>query len=148
VLIVLLAAMLVALECAKLVRHNKEVCTLQNGTPALHGWDAVSGKLRLSISALVAVYVEATNGFDLERWMAAFAHDALVNVELQAYWEKPASSECAKRDIIGGRLTMNVAIVINHLGTSLWRPGWTVIAMSAAYLIRWRSPFMSAPRVD
>jgi hypothetical protein len=97
---------------------------------------------------LVAVYVEATNGFDLERWMAAFAHDALVNVELQAYWEKPASSECAKRDIIGGRLTMNVAIVINHLGTSLWRPGWTVIAMSAAYLIRWRSPFMSAPRVD
>ena len=89
----LLAAMLVALECAKLVRHNKEVCTLQNGTPALHGCpDAVSGKLRLSISALVAVYVEATNGFDLERWMAAFAHDALVNVELQAYWEKPASS--------------------------------------------------------
>jgi hypothetical protein len=39
---------------------------------------------------------------------------------------------------------MNVAIVINHLGTSLWRPGWTVIAMSAAYLVRWRSPFMSA----
>ena len=80
--------------------------------------------------------------------MAAFAVDALVNVELQAYWEKSASSECAKRDIIGGRLTMNVAIVINHLGTSLWRPGWTVIAMSVAYLIRWRSPFMSAPRVD
>jgi hypothetical protein len=72
---------------------------------------------------LVAVYVAATNGFDLERWMAAFAHDALVSVELQAYWEKPASSKCAERDIIGGRLTMNVAIVINNLGTSLWRPG-------------------------
>jgi hypothetical protein len=96
----------------------------------------------------VAVYVEATNGFDLDRWVAACAHDALVNVELQAYWEKPASSECAMRDIIGGRLTMNVAIVINHLGTSSWRPGWTVIAMSAACLIRWRSPFMSAPRKD
>jgi hypothetical protein len=93
VLIALLAAMLVALECAKLVRYNKKVCTRQNGTPALHGCpDAVSGKLRLSILPLVAVYVEATNGFDLERWMAAFAHDALVNVELQAYWEKPASS--------------------------------------------------------
>ena len=108
----------------------------------------VPPKAPAAVPPLVAVYVEATNGFDLERWMAAFAHDALVNVELQAYWEKPASSECAKRDIIGGRLTMNVAIVINHLGTSLWRPGWTVIAMSAAYLIRWRSPFMSAPRVD
>jgi hypothetical protein len=147
VLIVLLAAMLVAVGRAKLVRHNKEACALQNGTPALHGCsDAVSGKLRFSISPLVAVYVEATNGFDLERWMAAFAHEALVNVEPQAYCEKPASSECAKRDIIGGRLTMNVGIMINHLGTSLWRPGWTVIAMSAAYLIRRRSPFMSGPQ--
>jgi hypothetical protein len=81
VLIALLAAMLVALECAKLVRYNKKVCTRQNGTPALHGCpDAVSGKLRLSILPLVAVYVEATNGFDLERWMAAFAHDALVTL--------------------------------------------------------------------
>jgi hypothetical protein len=149
VLIVLLAAMLVAVECAKLFRHSKEACTLRNGTSALHGCpDPVSGKLRFSISPLVAVYVEATNGLDLERWMAAFAHDALVIVELQADWEKPASSECAKRDIIGGKLTMNVAIAINHLGTSLWRPGRTVIAMSAAYLIRWRPPFMSAPRVD
>jgi hypothetical protein len=131
------------------VSARKEACTLQNGTSALHGCpDPVSGKLRFSISPPVAVYVEATDGFDLERWMAAFARDALVNVELQAYWEKPASSECAKRDIIGGKLTMNVAIVINHLGTSLWRPGWTVIAMSAAHLIRWRPPFMSAPRVD
>src|SRR5258708_36982231 len=130
--------MLVAVECAKLVRHNKEACALQNGTPALHGCsDAVSGKLRFSISPLVAVYVEATNGFDLERWMAAFAHNALVNVELHAYWEKPASSECAKRDILGGRLTMNVAIVINHLGTSLWRPGVTAVAEEPAYLNRW-----------
>jgi hypothetical protein len=96
---------------------------------------------------LVAVCVEATNGFDLERWMP-LSPMTLSCVELQAYWEEPASSECAKWDIIGGRLTMNVAIVINHLGTSLLRPGWTVIAMSAAYLIRWRSPFMSAPRVD
>jgi hypothetical protein len=103
VLVVPLAAMLVAVGCAKLFRHNKEACTLQNGTSALHGCpDAVSGKLRFSISPLVAVYVEATNGFDLERWVAAFAHDALVNIELQAYWDKPASSECAKRDIIGG----------------------------------------------
>jgi hypothetical protein len=61
---------------------------VSNGTPAQHGCpDAVSAKLRFSISPLVAVYVKTTNGFDLERWMAALAHDALVNVELQAYWE-------------------------------------------------------------
>jgi hypothetical protein len=131
-----------------------EAGSAQQGSMYASKWNArstrlsVSGKLRFSMSPVVAVYVEATNGFDLARWMAAFAHNALVNVELQAYWEKPASSECAKRDIISGRLTMNVAIVINHLGTSLSRPGWTVIAKSAAYLIRWRSPFYVGPRVE
>jgi hypothetical protein len=145
---VLLAAMLVALECAKLVRHNKEACTLQNGTPALHGCpDAVSGKLRFSISPPVAVYVEATTAsISSDGWpLSPMTFSSTLSCRPTG---KPASSECANRDIIGGRLTMNVAIVINHLGTSLWRPGWTVIAMSAAYLIRWRSPFMSAPRVD
>jgi hypothetical protein len=83
---------------------TKEVCTLQNGTPALHGCpDAVSGKLRFSISPLVAVFVEATDGFDLERWMAAFAHDALVNGELQAYWKsRPAVSAPSGISSVGG----------------------------------------------
>jgi hypothetical protein len=76
---VLLEAMLVALECTKRVPHNREACTLPNGTSALHGCpDAISGALRFSILSLVAVYVEAAISFDLERSMAAFADDALV----------------------------------------------------------------------
>ena len=65
---------------------------------------------------LLAAYVEATNSFDLERLMATFADDALVNDQLRDYWGKPAIREWAKRDIIGERLTMNVSKVISHHG--------------------------------
>jgi hypothetical protein len=65
---------------------------------------------------LVVAYVEATNTFDLERLMATFAEDALVNDQLQHYWGKQAIREWAKRDIIGERLTMDVTKVVNHYG--------------------------------
>jgi hypothetical protein len=64
----------------------------------------------------VAAFVEATNSFDLERLLAPFAEDALVNDQLRDYWGKPAIRDWAKRDIIGERLTMNVTKVIDHYG--------------------------------
>jgi hypothetical protein len=70
----------------------------------------------VDLPPLVAAYVEATNSFDLERLMATFAEDALVNDQLRDYWGKPTIREWAKRDIIGERLTMNVTKVINHYG--------------------------------
>ena len=70
----------------------------------------------VALPPLVAAYVEATNSFDLERLMATFAEDALVNDQLRDYWGKPAITEWAKRDIIGESLTMNVTKVINHYG--------------------------------
>jgi hypothetical protein len=70
----------------------------------------------VALPPLVGAYVEATNSFDLERLMATFAEDALVNDQLRDYWGKPAISGWAKRDIIGERLTMNVTKVISHYG--------------------------------
>jgi hypothetical protein len=70
----------------------------------------------VALPPLVAAYVEATNSFDLERLLATFAEDALVNDQLRDYWGKPAIREWAKHDIIGERLTMNVTKVINHYG--------------------------------
>ena len=70
----------------------------------------------VALPPLVAAYVEATNSFDLERLMATFAEDALVNDQLRDYWGKPTVREWAKRDIIGESLTMNVTKVINHYG--------------------------------
>jgi len=69
-----------------------------------------------ALSPLMAAYVEATNGFDLERLLATFADDALVNDQLRDYWGKPAIREWARRDIIGDRLTMNITKVIDHYG--------------------------------
>jgi hypothetical protein len=68
---------------------------------------------------LVAAYVEATNSFDLERLLATFTEDALVNDQLRDYWGKSAIREWAKRDMVGERLTMNVTQVINHYGNAI-----------------------------
>ena len=70
----------------------------------------------VDLPPLVAAYVEATNSFDLERLLAAFAEGALVNDQLRDCWGKPTIREWAKRDIIGERLTMNVTKVISHYG--------------------------------
>jgi hypothetical protein len=73
---------------------------------------SVSGPL----PPLVAAFVEATNDFDLERLVAAFADDALVNDQLRDYWGKRAITEWAQRDIVGERLTMAVTAVVEHYG--------------------------------
>src|ERR1700677_4384775 len=70
----------------------------------------------VALPTLVAAYVEATNSFDLERLMATFAEDALVNDQLRDYRGKPAIREWAKRDIVAERLTMNVTKVKKNHG--------------------------------
>jgi hypothetical protein len=69
-----------------------------------------------ALPPVVAAYVEATNSFDLERLLAIFADNALVNDQLRDYWGKAAIRDWAERDIIGERLTMDVTEVIEHYG--------------------------------
>ena len=73
-------------------------------------------KRRPVLPPLVAIYVEATNSFDLERLLAVFSDDALVNDQLCDYWGKSAIREWAARDIIGQNLIMDVTTVIEHYG--------------------------------
>jgi hypothetical protein len=70
-----------------------------------------------ALPPLVAAYVDATNSFDLERLLATFAEDALVNDQLRDYWGKASVSEWAERDIIGERLTIDVIEVVEHYGS-------------------------------
>ena len=67
-----------------------------------------------TLPPLVAALVEATNSYDLERLMATFADDALVNDQLRDYWGKAAIRRWAERDIIGERLTIAVTKVVKH----------------------------------
>jgi hypothetical protein len=69
-----------------------------------------------ALPPLVATFVEATNGADLERLVTTFADDALVNDQLRDYWGKLAIREWAARDIIGECLTMDVTTVVEHHG--------------------------------
>jgi hypothetical protein len=69
-----------------------------------------------ALPRLVAAYVEATNSFDLERLLATFADDALVNDQLRDYRGREAIREWAARDIVGQGLTMEVTSVIEHYG--------------------------------
>jgi hypothetical protein len=68
----------------------------------------------ISLPPLIASFVEATNGFDLERMMATFADDALVNDQLRDYWGKAAIRRWAERDLIGEELTIAVTKVLKH----------------------------------
>jgi hypothetical protein len=67
-----------------------------------------------TLPLLIAAYIEATIGFDLERLLATFAEDALVNDQLRDYWGKAAIREWAERDIIGEKLTISVTTMVEH----------------------------------
>jgi ketosteroid isomerase-like protein len=73
-----------------------------------------SSDVPITLPPLVAAFVEATNSFDLERLMAVFADDALVNDQLRDYWGKAEIRCWAERDIIGERLTIAVTKVVKH----------------------------------
>src|ERR1700746_2506911 len=73
-----------------------------------------SSNAPVALPPLIATFVEATNNFDLERMMVAFADDALVNDQLRDYWGKAAIRDWAQRDIIGERLTIAVTKVVRH----------------------------------
>jgi hypothetical protein len=70
----------------------------------------------IPLPPLVAAFVDATNSFDLDRLLATFADDALVNDQLCDYWGKAAIRDWAGRDIIGVRLTIAVTKVVSHYG--------------------------------
>lgn len=63
---------------------------------------------------MVAAFVEATNSFDLDRLMVAFADDALVNDQLRDYWGKAAIRLWADRDIIGEKLMIAITKLVKH----------------------------------
>jgi hypothetical protein len=68
---------------------------------------------------LVASFFDATNNLDVERLLATFAEDALVNDQLRDYWGKPAIRQWAERDLVGEKLTIKVTKVVNHYGNCI-----------------------------
>jgi hypothetical protein len=73
-----------------------------------------SSNAPITLPPLVGAFVEATNSCDLERLMATFSDDALVNDQLRDYWGKAAIRGWAEQDIIGERLIIAVTKVVKH----------------------------------
>jgi hypothetical protein len=59
----------------------------------------------------VSAYVEATNSFNLDRFIAAFADDAVVNDHRDEFVGRAQIRAWAAREIIGDHVTMKVVDV-------------------------------------
>jgi hypothetical protein len=94
--------------------HVAEKCSQSNPRGFVLPSPGSSSNTPITLPPPVAAFVEATNSFDLERLVATFADDALVNDQLRDYWGKTAIREWAERDIIGERLTIAVTKVVRH----------------------------------
>jgi hypothetical protein len=70
-----------------------------------------------SLPSAVTEYIEASNTFDGDRLIAAFADDALVNDARREFWGAGAIRTWADREIIGDKVTMDVTGVTEHYGT-------------------------------
>jgi hypothetical protein len=64
----------------------------------------------------ITEYVEASNAFDADRLIAAFADDALVNDARREFWGVEAIKVWADQEIIGDKVTMDVKDVREHYG--------------------------------
>ncbi|MDM0049894.1 nuclear transport factor 2 family protein [Variovorax sp. J22R115] len=64
----------------------------------------------------VTAYVAATNAFDADALVACFAPGALVNDQLRDFLGTSAIRGWAEREIVGGKMTMQVVNAAEHFG--------------------------------
>jgi hypothetical protein len=69
-----------------------------------------------NLPAAVTEYVEASNTFDGDRLIAAFAADAFVNDARREFWGAEAIRAWSDREIISDKVTMDVTEVAEHHG--------------------------------
>jgi hypothetical protein len=68
----------------------------------------------VTIPRPVTEYIEASNAFDGDRMIAAFAENALVNDARREFWGAEAIKRWLEEEIIGDRVTMEVIAVVEH----------------------------------
>ena len=64
----------------------------------------------------ITEYIEASNSFDGDRLIAAFADDALVNDVRREFSRRDPIKRWADQEIIGDKVTMDVKEVKQHYG--------------------------------
>jgi hypothetical protein len=69
-----------------------------------------------SLPKPIAEYIEASNTFDRDRMIAAFADDAMVNDARREFWGVDAIKRWSDKEIIGDKVTVDVKEVKEHYG--------------------------------
>jgi hypothetical protein len=64
----------------------------------------------------ITEYIEASNTFDGDRLIAAFADDALVNDARREFWGTEAIKRWSDTEVIGDKVTIDVKKVKEHYG--------------------------------
>jgi hypothetical protein len=64
----------------------------------------------------ITEYIEASNTFDGDRLIAAFADDALVNDARREFWGTDAIKRWSDTEVIGDKVTIDVTKVKEHYG--------------------------------
>jgi hypothetical protein len=69
-----------------------------------------------TVPTAISEYVAASNAFDGDRLIAAFAADAMVNDARREFWGIEAIRRWSDKEIIGDKVTMDVQEVVEHHG--------------------------------
>jgi len=76
-------------------------------------------KQTIALDGVVAGLFAAINEFDTDAIMGTFAEDALVNDVRREFWGKDAIRPWVEREIVGDKVTIEVADVIQHDGLTI-----------------------------
>jgi hypothetical protein len=74
-----------------------------------------------NLSGVVAEHIEAVNAFDVDAIVDTFAPDALVNDARREFWGTDAIRRWVAKEMVGDRVTIEVAEVIDHQGQVIVR---------------------------
>jgi hypothetical protein len=75
----------------------------------------------LELEGVVAEHLAAVNAFDVDRIVATFARDALVNDARREFWGAGAIRSWVAKEMVGDQVTIDVVEVINHYDTTIVR---------------------------
>jgi hypothetical protein len=74
-----------------------------------------------TLAPVLAEYIAAVNAFDEDAIAATFADDALVNDVHREFWGREAIRRWAARELVGDRVTVEVAEIFDHHGDTVVR---------------------------
>jgi hypothetical protein len=76
-------------------------------------------KQTIALDGVVAELFAAINAFDTDAIMGTFADDALVNDVQREFWGKGDIRRWVEREIVGDKVTVEVADAIQHDGLTI-----------------------------